>query len=192
MKLGGIHSAAEAVNFLVNKIGHPCITSYANHVSSLPNAQKAPHATVPDIHALNFPTGGQQVNDSGATSAAEAFFEIKTLMACKSQYDHNNTNLRPVDWRAHEVILSYDQKFKKLDSLYAADVVGNGTREVVGPFEAAKKRFFKGTVISIFAGWFGKVKKDYKTLISMLAREAAAGDGMWISPLVNSDRKGGA
>jgi hypothetical protein len=32
---------------------------------------------------------------------------------------------------------------------YAADVVGNGASEVVGPFEAAKKKFFKGTVILI-------------------------------------------
>ncbi len=98
-----------------------------------------------------------------------------------------------MDWRTHEVILSYDQKFKKLDSLFAADVVGNGTSEVVGPFEAAKKRFFKGTVIPVCAGWFREVNKDYETLISMLAQEAAAGDnGMRISPLVNSDRKGGA
>jgi hypothetical protein len=38
MKLGGIHSAAEAANFLVNKIGHPYITYYVNHVSSHTNA----------------------------------------------------------------------------------------------------------------------------------------------------------
>jgi hypothetical protein len=63
----------------------------------------------------------------------------------------------------------------------------------VGPFEAAKKRFFKGRVIPIYAGWFSKVNKDYKSLISTLAREAAAGDdGMQIFPLVNLDRKGGA
>ncbi len=91
------------------------------------------------------------------------------------------------------MILSYDQKFKKLDSHFAADVVGNGTSEVVGPFEAAKKRFFKGTVMPICAGWFREVNKDYKTLISMVAREAAAGDdGVRISPLVNSDKKRGA
>jgi hypothetical protein len=65
-----------------------------------------------------------------------------------------------VDRCAHEVILSYDQKFKKLDSLFAANVVGDGTSEVVGPFEAAKKRFFNGAVIPICAGWFGKVNKD--------------------------------
>ncbi len=97
MKLGGIHSAAKAVNFLVNKIGHPYITSYVNHVSSHPDAFTAPRAIIPDLHAFNFPTGGYQVNDSGAASAAEAFFEIKTSTACKSQYDHNNTNLKPVD-----------------------------------------------------------------------------------------------
>jgi hypothetical protein len=135
------------------------------HFSSHRNARKASHAIVSDLHAFNFSPEGQQVNDSGATSAAEAFFEIITFMAFKSQYNHNNTNLKPVEWCAHEVILCYDQKFKKLDSLFAADVVGDGTSEVVGPFEAAKKRFFKGTVIPICAGWFGEVKKDYKTLI---------------------------
>jgi hypothetical protein len=97
MKLGGIYSAAKAVNFLVDKIGHPYITSYINHVSSHPTAQKAPHVIVPDLHAFNYPTAGQQDNDSGATSAAEAFLEIKTFTACKSQYDYYNTNLRPVD-----------------------------------------------------------------------------------------------
>jgi hypothetical protein len=34
MKLGGIHSAAEAVNFLVDKIGHLYITSYVNSLSA--------------------------------------------------------------------------------------------------------------------------------------------------------------
>ncbi len=63
----------------------------------------------------------------------------------------------------------------------------------MGPFEAAKKRFFRGTVIPIYAGWFGEVNKKYNILISTLAQEAAAGDdSMQISPLVNSDRKGGA
>jgi hypothetical protein len=46
--------------------------------------RKAPHAIVPDIHAFNFLTGGKQINDRGATSAAELLFEIKTFTACKS------------------------------------------------------------------------------------------------------------
>jgi hypothetical protein len=53
--------------------------------------------------------------------------------------------------------------------------------------------FFRGTVIPICAGWFGEVNKDYESLITKLAREAAAGDDcMRISPLVYLDRKGGA
>jgi hypothetical protein len=101
MKIGEIHSTAEAVNFLVNMIGHPNIMSYLYHVISHPNTQKAPHVIVPDLHAFNIPTGGQQVNDSGATSAAEAFFKIKTFTACKSKYYYNNTNLKPVSIDAH-------------------------------------------------------------------------------------------
>ncbi len=63
----------------------------------------------------------------------------------------------------------------------------------MGPFEAAKKRFFRGQVIPVCAGWFGEVNKDYETFITKLAQKAISGDvGMWISPLVNSDRKGGA
>jgi len=51
-----------------------------------------------------------------------------------------------VDWWAHEVVLSYDRKFKNLDSLFAADVVGDDrTSNVVEPFAAEKVRFYKGT-----------------------------------------------
>jgi len=78
---------------LVDEIGHPYITLYVNHVSSHLNARKAPHAIV-----LNFPTECQQGNNvSGATSAAEAFLEIKTFPACKNRYDHNSVDLWPVD-----------------------------------------------------------------------------------------------
>ena len=79
MKLGGIHSQKEDVNFLLDNIGEPHITSYVNHVSAHPNARKAPHAIVPDIHAFNYPTGKQRVNASGATLSVEAFCEVKTF-----------------------------------------------------------------------------------------------------------------
>ena len=95
MKLAGISTEKEAVNFLLDKVGEPYITSYVNHVSSTPNARRAPHAIVPDLLAHNFPTGKQQVNDSGASSSGEAFFEIKTYTACNSRYKHNNTRLKP-------------------------------------------------------------------------------------------------
>jgi hypothetical protein len=193
MKLGGIYSEKEAVNFLLDKIGEPYITAYVNHVSSHPNARKAQHAIVPDLHARNFPVGRQRINGSGATSSAEAFFEIKTFTACNSRYKHNNTTSKPVERRAKQVSQSYSRKFKKLDTLFAADVVGDGSGPAVGPFEAAQSRFYRGQVIPICAGWFGEIGEDFEKVIRILAREAASGDdGMTISPLVNTDKKGGA
>ncbi len=45
----------------------------------------------------------------------------------------------------------------------------------------------------VCASWFGEINKDYGTLLTKLAREAATGDeGMQISTLVNTDWKGGA
>ena len=191
-KVAGIASEKEAVNFLLDKVGEPYILRYVSHVSAAPNARKAPHAIVPDIHALNFSTGKQRVNDSGATTTAEAFFEMKTYTACKSRYQYNNTTRNPADRRATEVSGAYSSKFRKLDRLFAAEVVGEGDH-VVGPFSAAQARFFRGQAIPLYAGWFGEVNEDLRKIIRTLAKEAAAGDdGMTISPLINSDRKGGA
>lgn len=51
----------------------------------------------------------------------------------------------------------------------------------------------RAEVIPVCVGWFGEINRDYEILLKKLAREAATGDeGMRISPLVNSDRKGGA
>ena len=80
-----------------------------------------------------------------------------------------------------------------MDTLFAADSGSDGTGDVVGPFEAVEARFFRGEVIPVCVGWFGEINRDYEILLKKLAREAATGDeGMRISPLVNSDRKGGA
>ena len=193
MKLGGIYSVKEAANFLLDKIGEPYITRYVNHISSFPNARRAPWSIVPDIHAHNFPAGKQTINDSGASSTGEAIFEIKTYTACPSRYEHNNTTTCPPDRRAKEVTHEYRRKFKKLDTKFASNVVGDGDSDIVGPFEASQGRFYRGQVIPLCAGWFGEINEDFDKIIFTLAREAASGEnGMSISPLINSDRKGGA
>ena len=47
-------------------------------------------------------------------------------------------------------------------------------------------------MIPLCAGWFGEINEDFEKVIVTLAREAAAiEDGMALSPLVNTDRKGG-
>ena len=193
MKVAGVHSEKEAVNFLLGKVGEPHITSYINHVSRKDGHRKAMHAIIPDVHATNFPVGKQRVNDSGSRRDAEAIFEVKTFTACKSRYGNNNSRASPVNRRAQMVVQSYNRKFKKLDCNFAADVVGDGSEGVVGPFEAAQKHFYRGQVIPLCAGWFGEINEDFEKVITALAKEAAAGeDGMTVSPLVNTDRKGGA
>eukprot|EP00956_Cyclotella_meneghiniana_P017394 scaffold28306_cov69-Cyclotella_meneghiniana.AAC.3 len=100
---------------------------------------------------------------------------------------------QPADRRANEVVNQYSNKFKRLDKQYAADIVGNGDNGIVGPFESAQKRFIGGQVIPLVVGPFGEVNKDFEKVLKTLARLAAAGeDGMSISPLRNTDRKGGA
>ena len=79
MKLGGISSEKEAVNFILDKVGDPYITAYFIHVSSHQATRKAPHSIVPDLHAHNFPTGKQRINDSSATSSAEAFLKSRHI-----------------------------------------------------------------------------------------------------------------
>ena len=64
---------------------------------------------------------------------------------------------------------------------------------IVGPFQAAQQRFVGGQIIPLVSGWFGELGEDFEKVIKRLAREAAAGDdGITISPLRNTDRKGGA
>ena len=87
----------------------------------------------------------------------------------------------------------YGQKFKKLDSKFAHEVVGDGTGNVLRPFQAAQGRFYRDKIIPMVAGWFGEIGEDFEKVIKVLARAAASGDeGLTISPLVNTDRKGGA
>jgi len=77
--------------------------------------------------------------------------------------------------------------------MFAAAVVGDGNNNVIGPFENALSQFHGKTIISLCFGAFGEVNEDLDKVIQCLAREAASTDeGLTISPLVNTDRKGGA
>jgi hypothetical protein len=116
MKLGGIQSVSGAVNILLDKVREPYITSYIKHVSNHPTARKAPYAIVSDIHSFNLPIGRQRVIDSQNTSAAEAFFKIKTYTACSSRYNHNIDTAPLPDRRATKVVGKYSRKCKKMDS----------------------------------------------------------------------------
>ena len=98
MRIAKIDSVLEPVNFLLGKVGEPFIGDYINIITSQPgNPRHARHAVVPDIHATNYPTGRQVVNDSGATRSANAIFEVKTFTFCPTRYNHNSQNINPAD-----------------------------------------------------------------------------------------------
>ena len=62
-----------------------------------------------------------------------------------------------------------------------------------GSFESEQQQFHLGQVIIMCTGWFSEINKYFDRTIKILAREAAAGNNcMSVSPLVNTDRKGGA
>ena len=87
----------------------------------------------------------------------------------------------------------YRKKFKTLDRTCASDIVGDGTNNVVGPFEVAQRRFYRGQVIPLCAGGFWGINKDFEKALKVLAGEAASGTaGLSIFLLANNDRKGGA
>ena len=111
MKVGGIFAEKEAVNFLLDKVGEPYITNYVDHVANHPSARNAPFAIVPDLHARNYPTGRQRVNDSGATMSVEALFEVKTYTACPTRYKENNATTGPAEQRATLISQEYSRKF---------------------------------------------------------------------------------
>ena len=95
--------------------------------------------------------------------------------------------------KREETVNQYRCKVRNLDVMFAAAVVGDGNNNVIGPFENALSQFHGKTVIPLCFGGFGEVNEDLDKVIQCLAREAASTDeGLTISPLVNTDRKGEA
>ena len=97
-----------------------------------------------DHIAHEYPAGRQMINDSGASSSGEAFFEVKTYHPGNTRYDHNHLALKPADRRARDITSEYSRKFKNLDKKYAMDVVGEGDNGIVGPFEVPKVGSLEG------------------------------------------------
>lgn len=145
-----IHSEKEAVNFLLlGKVGEPYINNYVDHLSSQAGRRNSPFdfAIVPELHAFGYPAGKQTVNDSGATDSGEIFCEIKTMQPNNTNYRYNNNSTnKPANRRAGKVTSQYRNKFKKLDKEYAPDFVGDGSNNIVGPFEAAQSQFYLSTL----------------------------------------------
>ena len=76
------------------------------------------------------------------------------MTACMSRYGHVNIDTTAAERRAKVAInVDYHNRCKKLDEVFASDVVGDGTTGIMGPFEAAQ-RFLTGQVIPLVVGAF--------------------------------------
>ena len=75
---------------------------------------------------------------SGVHRIAKVFFKVKIHMACNSRYNKNNRMTKNPDHRAKRIISKYNNKFKKLDRVFAEEVVGNRETGVTGPFQTAQ------------------------------------------------------
>ena len=97
------------------------------------------------------------------------------MTACMSRYGHVNTNTTATERRAKAINANYHKRFKKLDEVFASDlVVGDGTTGIIGPFEAAQGLFLTGQVIPLVVGAFGDVNEVVEKVLKQVAKAAAA------------------
>ena len=148
------------------------------------------HTIIPYLHAINFPARGSAANQTSLQQSVETIFEVKTMYANKTRYGSNLMQFSATDRRARDIReKEYPGKFKKLDAKFVVDM-GSGE---AGPFSEAQAQFLSGGIIPLFFGAFGDVNDGVEKLVKVLARNAVnADDGISVSPLVNTDRKGGA
>jgi hypothetical protein len=109
------------------------------------------------------------------------------MTPCRSRYGHANTDTTAAERRAKAIFVNYHKRFKKLDEVFISSDGSN-------PFETAQGRFLTGQVIPLMVvGAFGDVNEALEKVLKQVAKAAAAGtEGLTISPLINTDRKGGA
>ena len=148
-------------------------------------------ASHPCLQLFNWAPTGQQWQ-RGAISAAKTFFEIKKCTVCPSWYKHNNDDLKPSDCCSLEIDDDYSCWSKKLDMLFALDVLGEANNVIVGLFKWLK-------AYSIGDRWYQSVlvcSERSKVTLTNCGWMSWSGSGCrrwWNeqSLLVNSDQKGG-
>jgi hypothetical protein len=88
--------------------------------------------------------------------------------------------------------VNYHNRFKKLDEVFASDVVGDGSTGIMGPFEAAQTVPYRSGEPSV-VGAFGDVNEALEKVLKQVAKAAAAGtDGLSSQFRHLSTQKGGS
>ena len=87
----------------------------------------------------------------------------------------------------------YVRKVKRIDQIFAPNVVGNGNDGISGPFQNAYNTFCRGGVIPFVIGAYGETNEDFQEVLKVCARMAVArGDAVYNSPIFETEVKGGA
>ena len=108
--------------------------------------------------------------------SAEAISKVKTYYVNNKNYGVGTQSLTPSNRRAARVVEEYKTKLKSLDKEFVADVVGDGSEGVTGPFMMAQSIFYRGKIIPLVSGWFGEIGTDFEKVLTVLAREVASSD----------------
>ena len=78
---------------------------------------------------------------------------MKTYSASKTSYSTGSSQaVTPTSMRAAQIVREYKTKMMNINKMFAPEVVGDGTENVVGPFETVFGRFHKGRIVSLVTG----------------------------------------
>ena len=98
--------------------------------------------------------------------------------------------------RATGIRSEYVRKVKRIDQIFAPNVVGNDNDGISGPFQNAYNMyntFCRGGVIPLVIGAYGETNEDFQEMLKVCARMAVArGDAACNSPIFETEVKGGA
>ena len=97
--------------------------------------------------------------------------------------------------RATGIRSEYVRKVKRIDQIFAPNVVGNDNDGISGPFQNAYNMyntFCRGGVIPLVIGAYGETNEDFQEMLKVCARMAVArGDAVYNSPIFETEVKGG-
>ena len=193
-ELAGVPVSKQNVNWLEGIVDEKHLKPYRDFIHGHKEPHKAPGAIVPDLDTRFLPVK-QPTDASGATKTAMFVGDVKTCWLNKSNYDGavGKKEQRPVEKKAKIAKREYKAKLKDLDKKYASEIVGDGTNGVTGPFERSLNRIVTKNVVPLVIGWYGETNEGLDKLLMKLARIASNGpEAHGVSPLDNSDRRGGA
>ncbi len=93
---------------------------------------------------------------------------MKTIAACPTRY--NLARTKAVESRATGVRSEYVRKVKRIDQIFAPNVVRNDDDGNSGPFQNAYNTFCRGGVIPLVIGACGETNEDFQEMLkSVLA-----------------------